>query len=132
MGFTGTRRGMTTKQKLDLQAVFISYLPEEFHHGMARGADTEAQTILGELSLPGYIRSIGHPGLGIPILELDCRNLPDVVLTPAPFLERNHHIVDAVDVLIAAPEGPERLRSGTWATVRYARKKSIPIIFLLR
>jgi hypothetical protein len=46
----------------------------------------------------------------------------DVVLTPRPYLVRNRHIVDASSVLIATPKGDEELRSGTWSTVRYARK----------
>jgi hypothetical protein len=37
-------------------------------------------------------------------------------------LERNRDIVDATVALLAGPDGNrERQRSGTWATVRYAR-----------
>jgi hypothetical protein len=44
------------------------------------------------------------------------------------YLDRNHAIVDAVHALIAAPKGSkEERRSGTWATVRYARKDRKPI-----
>ena len=39
-----------------------------------------------------------------------------------PYLERNKNIVNAVDFIIAAPDGPEKVRSGTWSTVRYAKK----------
>jgi predicted Rossmann fold nucleotide-binding protein DprA/Smf involved in DNA uptake len=47
-----------------------------------------------------------------------------VVHTPKAPLDRNRDIVDAAAVLIAAPkEMTETLRSGTWATVRYARKQ---------
>ena len=50
-----------------------------------------------------------------------------------PPLVRNARIVQAADLLIAAPEQDiEQLRSGTWATVRAARKKGIPVIMLLR
>jgi predicted Rossmann fold nucleotide-binding protein DprA/Smf involved in DNA uptake len=31
--------------------------------------------------------------------------------------------VNETGVLVAMPDGPEELRSGTWATVRYARKQ---------
>jgi len=47
-------------------------------------------------------------------------------------LERNRAIVDETDILLAAPlESEEQLRSGTWATVRYARKqhKTVLVIF---
>jgi hypothetical protein len=46
----------------------------------------------------------------------------------APPLERNKHIVHNCGWLIAAPkEDSETLRSGTWATIRYARKLRRPI-----
>lgn len=48
-------------------------------------------------------------------------------------LARNRRIVAAVDVLIAAPETDrEELRSGTWATIRYARAAGKPVVMLSR
>jgi hypothetical protein len=42
---------------------------------------------------------------------------------PKGFLTRDQDIVRDTDVLIAIPaEGVEQHRSGTWATVRFARK----------
>lgn len=60
-----------------------------------------------------------------------CRNA-DKKEAPKPFLERDQDIVDWSEVLIATPseETGEKLRSGTWATVRMARKKGIPIIIV--
>ncbi len=47
-------------------------------------------------------------------------------------LDRNRDIVAAVSILIAAPETDiEEQRSGTWATVRYARKKGIPVVIVI-
>src|SRR6185295_3683952 len=45
-------------------------------------------------------------------------------------LDRNHDIVDETQMLIAAPKGPEEQRSGTWATVRYARKLGRRIVIV--
>jgi len=44
-------------------------------------------------------------------------------------MARNRDIVAASDALLAAPEGPEASypRSGTWATVRMARRAGLPI-----
>jgi hypothetical protein len=51
---------------------------------------------------------------------------------PVPYLARNDNIVASVRVLLAAPNSmTENLRSGTWATIRYARKKGIPIYIVL-
>ena len=48
-----------------------------------------------------------------------------------PYLERNHDIVDNSDVLIATPkESVEQIRSGTWATIRYAKKLNKPIMIM--
>jgi len=47
------------------------------------------------------------------------------VLPSEEYLVRNHDIVDAVDKMYAFPkEIEEQWRgSGTWATIRYAKKK---------
>ena len=55
---------------------------------------------------------------------------PDVVLVEGGYMARNDETIRRSDVLIAFPETPhEETRSGTWATVRRARKKGIPIYF---
>lgn len=69
----------------------------------------------------GVMTIIGHPpeqGNRRAFLDYDEER------EPKSYLKRNHDIVDeGVDGLIAAPNGwVEELRSGTWATVRYARK----------
>jgi len=54
------------------------------------------------------------------------------ILMPFPYLVRNKHIVEQTHRLIATPgEKREKLRSGTWSTIRYARKlgRKIYIIF---
>lgn len=49
---------------------------------------------------------------------------------PLPYLARNCVIVDEADILLACPKGPEEQRSGTWATVRYARKQNKRIVIV--
>lgn len=85
----------------------------EFHHGDCVGADHEAAKIAKGL---GY-RIVGHPG---PYGET-C-GLNDFTHDRKPYFERNRDIVLACGEVYAAPETwQEELRSGTWATVRYAR-----------
>lgn len=49
-----------------------------------------------------------------------------------PYLQRNKVIVDRCGVLVAAPgEAQEQLRSGTWSTIRYARRVGRPVIMVL-
>ena len=128
VGFTGTRRGMNEKQKKLLRS-FLERLKwhckaREFHHGDCVGADEEAHEIARESSY--YI--VVHPPIN-PILRAFCEG--NEVLDPKPYLVRNRDIVDSSDVLIACPyQEKEVLRSGTWATVRYARKRHKPIIII--
>lgn len=124
IGFTGTRKGMTDAQ----QGTLISYLDSlriyQIHHGGCRGADIQVHRIAFALR----IRRIIHP----PINQCCVGYYGDaeLILPSKSFIERDHDIVDACDLLIAAPAGKEVLRSGTWATVRYARSISKPIIII--
>jgi len=43
-------------------------------------------------------------------------------------LERNRKMVEKADAIIAFPRGKEVLRSGTWATVRYAKRLNRTVI----
>ena len=53
-------------------------------------------------------------------------------MPPKPYLKRNEDIVNKCDVLIACPidKNKEILRSGTWATIRKARKLNKTIYLL--
>ncbi len=53
---------------------------------------------------------------------------PQATWLPAKeYLERDRDIVDATEALFATPDGPERAKSGTWYTVRYAVKTGKPV-----
>lgn len=124
VGFTGSRYGLTKRQFHNLDGlVFWRIRDCTFHHGVCIGADKQAHDIAKIL---GFTVE-GHP----PIerrwrATCDC----DVLHEPKNYLERNHDIVDATEILIACPRGPEELRSGTWSTVRYARKKGRQVVIL--
>jgi predicted Rossmann fold nucleotide-binding protein DprA/Smf involved in DNA uptake len=52
----------------------------------------------------------------------------DRIYVPRPYLVRNRDIVDVCNLLLATPGGTvEQLRSGTWATIRYARRIGRPV-----
>lgn len=95
-----------------------------FHHGDCVGSDSMAHELA---SLRGF-DIVVHPPTDP---KHRAHRIGDVEEDPRPYLERNHAIVDAVSTMIATPDGEERLRSGTWATVRYARKRkrAIYIVF---
>lgn len=116
IGFTGTHTGMTPAQKNIVRALLFATSGNSFHHGDCVGADAEAHDIAKEL---GWFIA-GHPPDNDKARAFkEC----DTNWDPKPYLTRNREIVDACELLIATPtELDEQLRSGTWATVRYAKK----------
>jgi len=135
IGFTGTREGMSQRQ-INILTSYLSIArghmlrkgeTHEFHHGDCVGADAEAHNIAVFFGLNIVI----HP----PISESQrawCQGFRELK-EEKHYLERDRNIVNACNVLIAAPKSDvEEIRSGTWATYRYARKVGKPITLLPR
>lgn len=116
-GFTGTRTGLTSFQRQVLLDFLAQAVPSVLHHGDCLGADAEAHYLARVLDILKVI----HPPAEEKYRAWSRPGLYDVVLPSQGYIARNHAIVDASDYLIACPKGPEVTRSGTWATVRYAR-----------
>lgn len=116
VGFTGTQRGMTVQQALSVKRLLRLFEWTHFHHGDCIGADAEAH----EIAIERGLKIVLHPP------EIDDKRawkFSEDTRRPKPYLDRNHDIVDECWYMVAAPgEDVEQLRSGTWATVRYARK----------
>lgn len=124
IGFTGTAMGMTDSQKEILHTLlFQSDKPCEFHHGDCVGADEEAHVI----AVANGLTPVIHPPLN-PSKRAYC--VAEQIRSEREYLDRNKDIVDDTEMLIAAPQGDEVLRSGTWSTVRYARKRRRKIIII--
>jgi hypothetical protein len=125
IGFTGTQRGMSDKQQIAFECIVSGNIfIQELHHGDCIGADTDAHNIFEMVDAVTVI----HPPIKS---KKRAFSKCSAILAPKPYLERNHDIVNATDLLIAAPETIEEvLRSGTWATIRYARKRNKPVIIL--
>jgi hypothetical protein len=124
IGFTGTRDGMTARQKSALRGLLTSHDGAILHHGDAVGADAEAHDIAVALGCTIVI----HP----PTIERQraFRSAAEI-RAPRPYLDRNKDIVRDTKLLVAAPaDAMEQLRSGTWSTVRYARRLGRPICLL--
>lgn len=124
VGFTGTQKGMTRKQLEMVAQLVVTIEGSEFHHGDCKGADAEAA---GLAQSAGY-RIMGHPP------ESNAKRAffnSDEEASPLPYIDRNHVIVDETEILIATPKSEfEERRSGTWATIRYARIKSRKVIIV--
>lgn len=116
---------MTLQQWAEFWLLLSDRAPGEFHEGDCIGSDSQAAS---GARMAGF-RIIGHP----PINDSKRTFFPaDESRDPLPYLARNHKIVDAAQEMIATPgEFEEQLRSGTWATIRYARKVGKPVHVIL-
>jgi hypothetical protein len=125
IGFTGTRKGMTTPQRNTLRYMLTIYTGSEFHHGDCIGADNQAH---GDAIQCG-MRVVVHPPI-LDRLRAFCKG--HETRDPKPYLVRNREIVGETDLLIACPDVANEIeRSGTWATVRFARSIKRPIWIIL-
>jgi predicted Rossmann fold nucleotide-binding protein DprA/Smf involved in DNA uptake len=94
-----------------------------FVHGGAIGADEMAHFIaLGRV--PVHVRPCD-----IRDQQGFCPGAA-MVYPERPPLLRNVDIVDACAVLVACPSGAEHRKSGTWATVRYARQVGREVVIV--
>lgn len=139
IGFTGTQAGMTQKQKDAFSKLLGEWLinfPMDtlvLHHGLCIGADEDAHKLFLPLIYPPIERGkiIGHPPIYKGKVMMANPNEFDYMLRERSYLERNQDIVRQSSVLVATPkEKIEQLRSGTWSTIRYARKLNKPVMIL--
>jgi hypothetical protein len=140
LGFTGTgsKPGMDAGQQLQFMNFLMDNGVTELHHGDCIWADAQADAIAKKLG----IHVVTHPptdnkkraychGIGSNGKRHNHDNQTE--RWPKPYLVRNHDIVDETEQLFAAPkELAEVVRSGTWATIRYARKTGKLVEIALR
>jgi hypothetical protein len=127
VGITGTQDGMTEAQFASLKELIELLYMNEIHGGDCVGFDAECITLVQETQ--PEVKTVGHPPLDPKkraFLEYD------ELREEKEYIERNHDIVDETKYLIACPNSyEERWRgSGTWATIRYARKLDRTIIIV--
>ena len=134
VGFTGSRNGTQNKVQLDVLKRLLENLCvrtgcyEEMlvEHGDCLGWDQVCHKIARKMHLRVFI----HPPKN-PTYRAFCDDAT-FVFPEKPYLDRNKSIVDRTQALIAVPSTMrEEQRSGTWSTVRYARKQGKRIFIIL-
>jgi hypothetical protein len=127
IGMTGARHGVTHRQAVSFLNWFKSQYDatgvNEFHHGDCVGADEQITKLVKKF----------YPGV-----EIHCHPpknptyrafVPaDITYEEKDYLIRNRHIVDCTDKLVAFPDKPEVLRSGTWSTIRYGKRAGSKVL----
>jgi len=125
VSFTGTRRGLTPEQKSNLKVVLEKAKASILIHGDCIGADADAHVIATKLDLTLLKRPCNLQAQRAWMSGGEC------IAEPEKPLERNRKIVDDGDVLVGCPGTLlEERRSGTWSTIRYARKQKKKIVLL--
>lgn len=119
IGFTGTQRGMTERQMTSLVELVARLGLDEVDHGGCCGADEEFH----EIMRAGGARIVVHRASGVADYKIaECLGAAEY-RDPLPPLDRNWNIASETQALIATPGEPDEvLRSGTWSTIRRARK----------
>lgn len=131
IGFTGTQDAVTEAQLASFVYVMkLLRLSAEnvqnvaFHHGDCIGADD----IAGKVAKKLHYRIILHPPTN---KSKRAFGEYDEAKEPREYLQRNKDIVLESEVVLAMPaENKERVRSGTWSTIRFARKQAVPRIII--
>lgn len=134
-GFTGTQKGMTTKQKTVLEHMLFPVLTLD--NGFCIGADEECLRIFDEIASRSSTPRVVHAHIPLKKNKMT-KFVPQCGVVwhePLDYMARNENIVveqlnaktPNAGGLIATPgEVTEQLRSGTWSTIRRARTYKIP------
>jgi len=128
--FTGTQRGMTQRQKDGLRTMLrihgARFGSSDFIllHGGCVGADDEADNIANDMRIDRWIFPSTIDAKRVDdLFFLNRKRSRCAIEPPEEPLLRNRKMVEIGQIVIAAPSSADEvLRSGTWATVRYARK----------
>lgn len=124
IGFTGNRYGLSLEQKNNIKTLFDNCQNIIVSHGDCIGSDTDFHNLCIE-----YRNNNHHKSLKIQIFPPDNNSLRgfnngDILMPEKPYLKRNDDIIKNSQILIACPidKTKEILRSGTWSTIRKAKK----------
>jgi hypothetical protein len=128
IGFTGTRHGMSQHQKEQFVLKMMELGCTEFHHGDCEGADAEAHDIVREF-FPDVRIEVYPPKSDY----MRAFRRGDFCHPTEDYIARDRNIVNRTEYLIGAPlHDVEELRSGTWTTIRHARRTQRPLTILER
>lgn len=124
LGVTGSQLGASTAQLHTFKSWVLENWDkiEAVHNGCCVGWDTQVAYILHGNGLEELV--VWHPPSNSDKQGIFQRDWPmGEWRKPKPYLDRNWDIAKECDVVIGAPRtDEEQIRSGTWATLRYARK----------
>jgi|694.fasta_scaffold134342_3 hypothetical protein len=132
IGFTGNRYGLSIEQKEQIKLILDNYTNIIVSHGDCVGADTDFHNLC-----INYRETYPDKSLMIHIFPPNdpksrAFNKGDLLMGENPYLVRNSAIIKNSSILIGCPidKNKETLRSGTWSTIRKARKQNLLLYIL--
>lgn len=138
---TGPREGIRSAQAEVVSQIFRCnlqsndfYLPTGFdtvHHGDCTGFDAFIHGLTEEEQYSHIHRIIHPPKVSTFRAFCKCTRPGDEMRHEEHYLVRDRRMVSEGDMLLAAPKTyTQQLHSGTWYTVRHARKKLLPTLIV--
>lgn len=128
LAFTGSKDRITVPQKQRLLCELKTARDQGFlwmHNGDCVEGDFIAATLWKSLKRKVML----HPPLRDKYRAFF--NKADIVCEPRGYLERDSDMVECSERLYACPQTyDEQRRSGTWTTIRYARKLRLEIVIV--
>lgn len=126
IGVTGTRYGTNETTLNKFLELFTSLENDiiELHHGDCVGVDKQIHDLLNNVC-----RVIIHPPSNRTHRAM-CTPRDGEIMKEREYLKRNKDIVSISDIIFAFPSSNEILHSGTWATIRLAKKLNKQLVIL--
>jgi len=133
IGFTGNRTGLRPDQEDQIKLIFDKYDTICVSHGDCIGADTDFHNLCIKYKDINHAKTIVIHIYPPDVPTLRAFNKADVIMETKPFLKRNLDILKNSTILIACPmdKNKEELRSGTWSTIRQARKRQYMYTYIV-
>ncbi len=128
IGFTGNRYGLKQDQVEQIKLILDKYNNIIVIHGDCVGSDTDFHNLCIKYRETNLNKNINIHIYPPNNPSLRAFNKGDLLMKEEPYLKRNLNIIKNSDILIACPidKNKEILRSGTWSTIRQAKKKNLP------
>lgn len=126
VGVTSTRKGLNEVQRLWVTFFLKEHQVNVLHHGDCVGGDDELAKMFHQKGT--YV--IAHPAHTINKYKAKCQ-INDLILSPDDTLARNQTIVRHSELVLGFPYTiEEEVRSGTWFTIRHAKKLKVPVLVI--
>jgi hypothetical protein len=124
IGFTGNRYGLREDQKIQIIELLDKYNDITVSHGDCVGSDTDFHNLCIDYKYKHPQKTVRVHIYPPDNPRLRGFNKGDLVMHEKPYLDRNMDIIKNSSLLIACPvdKDKEELRSGTWSTIRQARR----------